>query len=380
VHRGFIAEIDLAAISGNLSLVRRLSGSRRIIAVVKADAYGHGALEVSKRLINEGVDMLAVAFTDEARTLRQAGITIPILVLFDSDPHDIFTYGLTPVISDKRSALRISLEAQKRGIKVPVHIKVDTGMGRMGIAENQLEDILEISSMPALSAEGLMSHFSEADLKDPSFADMQIQKFNKLKDALTDLHNDIKIFHMANSAAVMSLPSSLFNAVRPGIMLYGYCPLDGGAADNGVPKKSQFFWGINHGLKPVMTVKSPIIAVRKFSANTPVSYGRTFITKRESIIAVMAAGYADGFNRAFSNNAEVIVNGIRVPVVGRVCMDLTMLDVTKAGDVNEGDYAVIIGESGSESISASELANRINTIHYEILTSIGSRAKRVYVQ
>lgn len=367
MHRGFIAEIDLAALSGNLRLVRRLSGSRRVIAVVKADAYGHGSIEVSKRLVKDSVDMLAVAFTEEARILREAGITTPILVLFDSDPHDVFAYGLTPVISDKRSALRLSSEAQKKGIRASVHVKVDTGMGRMGIAENQLEDILEISSMPGLSIEGLMSHFSEADLKDLSFAGMQMQKFNELKASFSYLQHGIKIFHMANSAAVMSLPFSFFNAVRPGIMLYGYSPLDGGAADN-------------NGLKPVMTVKAPIIAVKKFSANMPVSYGRTFVTKRESLIAIIAAGYADGFNRAFSNNAEVIVNGIKVPVAGRVCMDLTMIDVTEAGDVNEGDYAVIVGKSGGESISASELANRINTIHYEILTSIGSRAKRVYVE
>jgi len=366
VNRGFTAEIDLNAVSHNLKVIKDISRNLPLIAVVKADAYGHGAVEISGRLIRDGVEYLAVAFTGEAEELRDAGINTPIVVLFDPDVEDIFKYSLIPVISDKKTAVVLSKEAERRNTALNVHLKIDTGMGRLGLTGDPVKEILEIAGMRGISIEGVMSHFSEADIKDESFARMQIASFNSVRKELLQKGLQIRLFHIANSAAVEALPESHFDAVRPGIMLYGYSPIERREAI------------IAHRLLPVMTVKAKILALRRLPAGTPISYGRTFVTKRESLIGVMAAGYADGLSRRLSNNAEVIVGGRRVPVVGRVCMDLTMIDLTGIEHVEEGDDAVIIGKNGNESIDAAELARRADTIPYEILTSIGYRAKKVY--
>lgn len=372
MNRGIIAEIDLQAVSNNLRAIKKLTNNRPVIAVVKADSYGHGAVEVSKRLVREGVVYLAVAFAEEARELRDAGIGAPILVLFDPDTEDIFRYNLVPVIADKKRAVELSAKAERCNTKLPVHIKIDTGMGRLGLRDNVVRDVLEISELRGLHIEGVMSHFSEADLADASFARMQIGRFSSIKTELTNAGLKIKFFHMANSAAVLTLPEAYFDAVRPGLMLYGYSPIQKSEVKNPelITPDSE--------LIPAMTVKARIIALRRLPANTPVSYGRTFLTKRDSLIGVMSLGYADGFSRRFSNNAEALVRGRRVPVVGRVCMDLTMLDLTDAESAEEGDEVAIIGKQGSEYIAASELAMRADTIPYEILTSLGTKAKRLY--
>jgi len=362
VNRGLTAEIDLNAVSHNLKVIKDIARNLPVIAVVKADAYGHGAVKISGRLINDGVEYLAVAFTGEARELRDSGINAPILVLFDPDAEDIFKYGLVPVIGDKKTADALSKEAERRNTALNVHLKIDTGMGRLGFAGDPVKEILEIAGMRGINVEGVMSHFSEADIKDESFARMQIASFDSVRKELLQKGLQIRLFHIANSAAVESLHESNFDAVRPGIMLYGYSPV----------------LTSNLQLIPVMTVKAKILTIRRLPAGAPISYGRTFITKRESLIGVMAAGYADGLSRRLSNNAEVIVRGKRVPVVGRVCMDLTMIDLTDIGHVEAGDEAVIIGRQGNESIDADELARRADTIPYEILTSIGYRAKKVY--
>ena len=362
MNRGCIAEIDLDAISNNLKTVKEMSGNRPVIAAVKADAYGHGAVEVAKRLVSNGVGYLAVAFTEEARELREAGIKVPILVFFDPDIEDIIKYSLVPVISDRKTAIAISDRAEKLNVCVDVHVKIDTGMGRMGIYDNHAEEIAGIAAFKGINVVGVMSHFSEADLTDASFAQRQIYKFRTLKDGLSERGLKIKLFHISNSAAVMTIPESHFDAVRPGLMLYGYSPVQ--QSDK---------------LVPAMSVKTRILLLRQVLTGTPVSYGRTFITKRDSLIGVIAAGYADGFSRRFSNNAEVLVRGKRVPVVGRVCMDLTMIDLTDLECVEEGDDVIIIGRQGDNSIDASELAIKADTIPYEILTTFGNLSKRVYV-
>ncbi len=364
MNRGAVAEIDLGAISNNLKVIKNLSMNNPVIAVVKADAYGHGAIDVSRRLVNDGVEYLAVAFTEEAKELRNAGINSSILVLFDPDINDIFTYNLIPVISDKKTATALSKEAEKNNLSISVHIKIDTGMGRLGFTGDAANEISEIANLKGITIDGIMSHFSEADLLDASFARMQIEKFNSIKTALLNVGLSVRLFHMANSAAVMTLPESHFDAVRPGIMLYGYSPMQQSAK---TPE-----------LIPAMTVKTKILVLRRLPSGTPISYGRTFITRRDSLIGVIPVGYADGFSRRFSNNAEMLVRGKRVPVVGRVCMDLTMLDLTGIEQVEEGDEVVIIGRQGNESIDAAELAFRADTIPYEILTSLGNMAKRVY--
>ncbi|MBI3592058.1 MAG: alanine racemase, partial [Nitrospirae bacterium] len=252
---------------------------------------------------------------------------------------------------------------------IGVHIKVDTGMGRLGFKDDAQKEILEIANLKGITIDGVMSHFSEADLADASFAKMQLERFRDLRNGLVSHGLKIGMFHLSNSAAVMTLPESHLDGVRPGLMLYGYSP---------VQKSEAELRTLNSELIPVMTVKARILALRKLVSGTPVSYGRTFITKRDSLIGVITAGYADGFNRLFSNNAEVLVKGRRVQVAGRVCMDLTMIDLTEVRDVTEGDEVIIIGRQGDELIDASELALRADTIPYEIVISLGCRAKRIY--
>ncbi len=364
MERGLVAEIDLQAVSHNLRVIRQITGGRPVIAVVKADAYGHGAAQVSKRLVSDGAEYLAVAFMGEARELREAGITVPILVLFDPDVHEAFEYNLTPAVGTLKAAFDLSREAQKRGRNINIHIKVDTGMGRSGLLGQVQSDILEIAGLKGITIEGVMSHFSDADISDSFFACSQIAAFNTLRNDLDAAGLNIPLYHLANSAAVMALPEAHCDAVRPGIMLYGI--------SSGHP-------AADPGLVPAMSAKARILALRKLPPGSPISYGRTFVTARESLIGVMAAGYADGFSRLFSNNASVLVRGKRAPVVGRVCMDVSMIDVTDIEGVSETDEVIIMGSQGGESISAEELAQWSNTIPYEIMLSIGSRARRIYI-
>ncbi len=374
MQRGPVAEIDLEAISNNLRVIKGLSGDRQVIPVVKADAYGHGAVEISRRLVKDGVWCLAVAFTGEAKILRDAGITAPLLVLFDPDVSDIFTHNLIPAIADMKTALALSKEAGRVRKQLRVHVKVDTGMGRLGFRGDVVKEVLEVASLKGLVVEGVMSHFSEADLSDASFAQLQIDRFRALKDALSKRGMDGVLFHLANSAAVARIPQSHFHAVRPGLMVYGYAPSQGAEPGNRSIKGE----GRDTALLPAMTVRTGFLSLRRLPAGTPVSYGRTFVTKRQSVIGVLPIGYADGFSRHFSNNAEVLVRGRRLPVVGRVCMDVTMVDVTGIHDIDEGDEVIIMGRQGKEAISAWELAGRVDTIPYEILTSFGKVTKRIY--
>ena len=364
MHRGAVAEIDRSALLNNLRTIQARIGYKPVIAVVKADAYGHGSVEIARALVTQGADLLAVAFVEEARLLRSFGIEAKILVLFDqSDISACFDLNLIPVLHDKNSAAAFSHEARKRRKPLPVHIKIDTGMGRMGFrAEAGVRDILEIANLEGLVLEGLLSHFSEADLADKTFAIHQVDLFREIHAEVVRRTGGMLVRHMANSAAIFSLPDAVLDAVRPGIALYGYSSSDE-----------------SFGLEPVMKIKTKVLSVRSLPAGTPVSYGRTFVTKRDSRIAVVSLGYADGYNRLFSNNAEMLVGGRRVPVVGRVCMDLTMLDVTEAGHVSEGDEVVVLGSQNGQVITATELSRRIGTIPYEVLTSLGSRSRREYI-
>lgn len=364
MNRGPIAEIHLSALQHNLAIIRKFINNRQVIAVVKADAYGHGSPEISKSLLSEGVSQFAVAYTGEAKAIRETGNNKKIIVLFDStDINDYFEYNLTPVICEIGKAAEFSKEAVKRAKKITVHMKVDTGMGRMGFnPENSVSDAVKISEMKGIELEGLLSHFSEADLSDRSYALKQLELFNKIRSGISEKTGRFLLSHIANSAAILSFNDSLLDAVRPGLMLYGYSP-----------------FGETHELEPIMKIKSNILAIRNLPTGCPVSYGRTFITKRSSRIAVVPVGYADGYNRLFSNNSEMLVQGKRVPVVGRVCMDLTMIDVTDVNGISEGDEVVILGRQGNNLITAYELSARINTIPYEIITSLGSRARKEYI-
>jgi alanine racemase len=379
VDRGAVAEINLSAIVHNLKTVSRSVKERRVIAVVKADAYGHGCIEVSKRLIQEGVSFLAVAYTGEAISLRGAGITAPIIVLFDSeDINNFFDFDLLPVIHTTTVASALSREAKKRGTTIKVHVKVDTGMGRLGLCgKHIIRDIMKIAGMEGIELAGLMSHFSDADLSDTSYAAVQLKDFNVIRETLYKKLNKKIFSHMANSAAVLNFEDAHLDAVRPGLMLYGYSSLSQNSPSlNFSPQRV----GQPTTLMPAMSVRTRILCIRNLPSDYPISYGRTFVTKKKSTIGVLPLGYADGYNRLFSNNGVMLVKGRRVPVVGRVCMDLTMVDLTEINDVREGDEVVILGQQGNEAITAYELAQRVQTIPYEILTSLGSHSRKKYIQ
>jgi alanine racemase len=366
MNRGAVAHIDSGAVVHNLKIVRAYAPKSAVYAVVKADAYGHGAVEVSKALVAAGAERLAVAFGSEAAPIRGAGIRKPILALFDPDPEDVFRYNLIPVISDLHSAERLLKVVKAKDIKLPVHVKVDTGMGRLGIFGDPEKRILEIASINGITVEGVMSHLSESESDDQEFSLGQIALMNNLRRSLEQKGLTVPYFHMANSGGIIRLPESYFDAVRPGLMLYGYGPKskDAGAEDR--------------ELIPAMKLTTRIVSLRKVSAGASISYNRTFITKRDSLIGAVAVGYADGYSVGFSNNSEMLVRGRRVPVIGRVCMDITMVDLTGVDGVTEDDEVVVIGQQGSEEITAADLAGRINIHAYEILTSLGSRARHVY--
>jgi len=397
VRRGPIAEINLSAISHNLHLVQRLVNTRPVIAVVKADAYGHGAVPVSRKLLEHGIAILAVAFAGEAKELRESGIDAPILVLFDhGDVKDYFELDLIPAISTVDLGIRFSEEARKRGRPICVHVKIDSGMGRLGLfGDDVVENVFRISEMPGIELSGLFSHFSEADLADNAFAREQLGRFLHVRERVRKRVGRPFLAHIANSAAVLTFEQAHLDAVRPGIILYGCSPFPARSDPrsrrssvefraSGTDDRRHEEFGENAQREgdflPAMTIKAKILDIRRVPAGTPISYGRTFITKRPSTIGVLAIGYADGYNRFFSNNADVIVNGQRVPVVGRVCMDLTMVDLTDVPGVTTEDDVIIMGQDRGCKVTADELARRAGTISYEILTSLGRGAHRVYVE
>jgi alanine racemase len=382
VIRGAIAEVNLSAIANNLHCIRTIVKNRPVIAVVKADAYGHGAVEVSKKLLKEGISYIAVAYTGEAVELREAGINIRIIVLFDrGDIKDFFDFNLIPVIYSPDTASKLSDEARKRDTTINVHVKIDTGMGRLGLCDNHIiDDLVRISEMPGIELTGLLSHFSEADLCDRTYAVMQFNKFNRIRKTISKKLKRQLFSHIANSAAILTFEDAHLDAVRPGLMLYGYSLFNRkfNLSDPPLEKRGKGEFEVVD-LIPAMRVKTKILCIRNIPSGSPISYGRTFITKRPSRIGVLPLGYADGYSRIFSNNAEVLVKGKLVPIVGRVCMDLTMADLTDVEDVTENDEVIIMGQQGGKAITANELANRANTIPYEILTSLGSCARKEYI-
>jgi alanine racemase len=360
------AVIDLEALSHNYAEVTRRAGGRKVLAVVKAQAYGHGAVAVSRRLVDLGADMLGVALVEEGRELRKAGIDAPVLVMgpvHSGQAEEIVRFGLTPVVFTMPAARAISDAAAGAGSSVAVHVKVDTGMGRIGVMpEDAVPFIADTAKLPGISVEGIMTHFADADLRDKEFASRQMDRFESLVRALEDRGISVPLRHAANSAAVLEYGRALLTMVRPGLMLYGYDPLEQrGGSD----------------LRPVLSLASRIAYLKKVPAGTPISYGRTFVTKRESLIATVPIGYADGYGRGLSNRGEALVRGRRVPVAGRVCMDMIMLDVTDVSGASDGDEVVLIGGQGAERITADDIAAKTGTIAYEVLCGIGPRVPRI---
>jgi alanine racemase len=367
VVRATRAVIDLHAIGQNVSAIRRRIGDgRHLMAVVKADGYGHGALQVSRTALSSGADCLAVAVPEEGQELRREGIECPILVFGLIQPSEAWKtveaeLEQTVCSADLLDAL--DQESRKRGVTTAVHIKVDTGMGRIGLAPG---DVVEFSrrvkDYPNLSLKGLYSHLSCADEKDKAFTRIQIARFQEVLGVLAGAGISIPLRHLANSAGVLDFPEAYFDIVRPGIMIYGLYPSP----------------DVSHSvvLHPAMSFVTRICQLKEVSAGTPIGYGATFVTTEEMTrIATIPVGYADGYRRLLSNKAEVLVKGTRVPLLGRVAMDMCMLDVTSVSDVRTGDDVVLFGKG----LPVEEMASLIGTINYEVVTGIGKRVPRVYV-
>jgi alanine racemase len=336
--------------------------------MIKANGYGHGAAAIAPTLVDAGSDAFGVATLEEGVELRRAGIQTPILVLagiYADQLEDFFTHRLTPVVHDLANLKQLDAIVDKHGATLNAHLKIDTGMGRLGLpAAETTAWIAEIKKLRALKIEGVFSHFSQAESVDGAYTRKQLDVFARAIEQLRAAGLAAPLIHFANSAATITLPAAYFDMVRPGIMLYGVYP------------SAAMVEQIE--LRRVLTWKSAILQLKRVSAGTAVSYGQTFVTQRESLIATLPVGYADGCARSLSNRGQVLVRGERAPVVGRVCMDLTMLDVTDIRNVRQGDEVVLLGRQGDAEISADEMAAWANTISYEILTSIGARVPRIH--
>jgi alanine racemase len=377
------AEIDLDAIAGNVrELRRRTDPGAKLMAVVKADGYGHGAVEVARTTLANGAEWLGVARLPEAVPLRDSGLDAPILVFGYTPPADaarLVDYDLRQSVYSLDVARAYSAAAQARGRRVRVHLKVDTGMGRLGLVPAALSEpesghavgegftrtATDIARLPGLELEGIFTHFAASDSADRSYADRQLSLFRDVVAELRRHGLEFAVRHTANSAAVIAIPESHFDLVRPGIALYGLRP-----------SKEVDLSGL--ALKPAMALKTRIIHLKKVPAGTCISYGMTHRTPGPTVIATIPAGYADGYRRSFSSAGAMLVRGRRVPVIGRVCMDLSMLDVGAVPEVRVEDEVVIFGRQGSEIISADDLAVALGTINYEIVCDVTARVPRVY--
>jgi alanine racemase len=368
------AEINLDNIAHNVREIRRVTSNKaELMGVVKADAYGHGVVQVSRVLLENGVTRLAVATLDEAIQLRRNNFDVPVLILGYTDPArvmEILEYDITQTVFGHDLAEALSDAAVKTGREAKIHIKVDTGMTRIGFMAggSAVKDIGQISRLPGITIEGLFTHFASADEKDESYTRMQFEKFLGIDAELNRAGITIPIRHAANSAAIIRFSEMHMGMVRPGLILYGLYPSD----ETNMGKIS---------LKPAMSLKADVIRVENVRGNTPVSYGKRFVTSRESRIATIPVGYADGYSRLLSGKSHVLINGQRFPVVGSICMDQCMVDVTGAEiPVKAGDEAVLIGRQGEDEITADELASLIGTINYEVVSQVNKRIPRFYTE
>ena len=361
-------EINLDHLKHNFNALKNLAGTSKMMGVVKADGYGHGAVEIARELAVLGVDYLAVATLDEAVQLREADITLPILILGYTPADHIdycLDYGITPTVYTRDVARKCSDYGEKTHGKANIHIKVETGMGRIGVSPDQALDFIQaVGRYPGLEIEGVFTHFSSADEKDKSYTHYQLSTFNAILESLASHGIKIPLKHAANSPAAISMPESHLDMVRVGLCLYGLYP---------APHMQSLI-----ALKPVINVKSRVSFIKTVPEGTAISYGRKYVTDEERIIGTLPLGYADGFTRLFTNRAEVLIHGQRVPVIGAVCMDQTMFLGDKVPEAKMGDEVVIIGHQGNEAITVEELADKMGTINYEMVTMLDQRVPRLY--
>ncbi len=361
-------DVDLDALEHNIGEVRRRVGAeRRLLLVVKADAYGHGAPEVSRTAVSAGVDALGVATLHEGIELRRAGLVAPIIILSPTLPteiDDILAYDLRPAVSTEEYVRAFSSRAAALSRTGVVHVEVDTGMGRSGCDETEALALLRTAAaLPGVCLEGAFTHFPDAAPGHTDFADDQLRRFRAIIDAARASGVDVPMTHAANTAGLLSVHDAYLDMVRPGLVLYGHTHTGTGVAEN---------------VRPVMAFKSRVVLVRHLPAGRTISYDRTYTTPHASTIAVIPAGYGHGMSTKLSNRGDVLVHGRRARIVGRVTMDVTMIDVTEIDDVRVGDEVVLFGEQGEARITLEEVALASDTLSYDVLISIGKRVPRVF--
>lgn len=368
-YRPTVVEIDLDAMSHNVEFFRnKIPEKTKLMAIVKADAYGHGSVPVVKHLKTIGVRYFAVAFLDEAIELRRAGIFDPILILGYTPNHGVeqaYKYDIALTVFTKDKIDQIHKVGKRLRKKLRIHIKVDTGMGRIGLFPSELHDfILYTKKSPWIQVEGIFTHFSTADEKDKSFTLKQYEQFKQEINKIKTIEK-IPYIHLSNSAAMIDLPELEQTMARLGISLYGLPP------SKEVHLSAQ-------ALKPVMSFKTKVIYIKKLNIGQTVSYGATFKATRETMVATLPIGYADGLPRRLSNKGYVLIHGQKAPIIGRICMDQTMIDVTDIPGVKPYDEVIIYGKQDHQYISVDENAQMLDMINYELVTMIGKRIPRLY--
>lgn len=361
------ALIDLEALRHNYRLAREIGGAKAL-AVVKADAYGHGAARVVPALQQAGVDLFGVAIAEEGMELRAAGVDRPILVLggvYPEQEQEFFRHRLTPTLFDLDAARRMDRAAAERGELCRYHLKIDTGMGRVGFRPEELSEVLSrLAELKHLHLAGVISHLALADEPEHPFTDRQIAIF---RDGLAQVRGagfSPEFIHIGNSAAIFTKDLPECNLVRPGIVLYGALP-------------SAAFAG-RLDLRPVMSFRTSVAQLKRVPAGTGVSYAHRFVSERETLLAAIPVGYADGYNRLLSNRGEVLIRGERAKVAGTVCMDWTLVDVTDIPGVQVGDEVTLLGRDNGNRVSAEEWAERIGSISYEVFCQVSKRVPRIY--
>lgn len=365
------AEIDLEALAHNVQAIKSiLAPQTEIMAIVKANAYGHGAGPVARKALASGVTWLGVATLDEALALRREGISAPLLILGYTPPEDagrVVAADISQTVFSVDQARALNAAAAAVGTRARLHLKIDTGMGRLGFLPGEAVTAARtMAALPHVTLEGIFTHFAAADAADKTYTWRQLDLFQQVITRLEQHGITFPWRHAANSGAIIDLPETHFNLVRAGIILYGHYP-------SPEVRRERL------ALSPVMTLKTRVVLVKEVPAGSYISYGCTYCTPGPARIATLPVGYADGYSRLLSNRAQVLLRGRRVPVVGRVCMDQCMIDVTSIPEVRVGDEAVLFGRQGEESLTVEEVAAWMGTINYEILCLISKRVPRLYL-
>ena len=366
------AEIDLDAIAYNTRNIKKLIGDKDLIAVVKANCYGHGVIGIIPTLLENGVSRFAVAMISEALEIRDNKITAPVMILGFTPLYlgeELINNNIEQTVYDLDYAKELSKIALTLNKKAKIHIAIDTGMGRIGFLPNEksIDNITEICSLEGIEVIGIFTHFSTSDEKDKEYSHEQFTKMLSVMDTLKKRGIDIPLKHVANSGAIIDLPDTYLDAVRAGIILYGYYPSDE------IDKN-------NLALKPALTLKATITNVKTLEKDMYVSYGRTFKTSNETIVATIPVGYADGYLRKLAENGKVIIKGEFAPIIGRICMDQFMIDVTNIPDVKISDEVILLGEKNGLKYNADDMAKKLDTINYEVTCMLKSRLPRVYIK